>query len=172
MPLEGSYLDRDELKALSTAPEGVIEGDWIDPTGAWTDARKVRSRIAWWAFIDARLVALSSEMNALLGKRYEVPFGAPAPAIVKVWLADMVTPEIYDKRGWDVEDAQATRIVGKADKARAEIEKAADEVAGLYELPLRQDTAGEGIGPLEGPRAYSEASPYDWLDRQREAVRR
>lgn len=168
MPLDGSYLDRDELTALSTAPSELIAGDFIDPSGTWDTAHAAK-RDAWWAFIDAQLVAETAKMNARLAKRYNVPFASPFPQMARAWLAAVVTPLVYRKRGIDPTDEQIVAADSFAQIARDEQKEAADSETGLFELPLRADTNASGV-ERGGPFAYSEASPYTWLDVQREAV--
>lgn len=170
MSLSGSYLDRDEFAALSTAPTSLIAGDFLDPSGTW-DAPHEAKRAAWRAFVDAQLVAESAKMNARLSKRYAVPFDASAaPQILRTWLAAVVTPLVYRKRGIDPSDEQIASAEKAADDARTEMREAADSETGLYEIPLRADNATSAVS-RGGPFGYSEASPYEWLDVQREAVR-
>jgi hypothetical protein len=110
-------------------------------------------------------------LKARLRKRYAVEsFDASPPAIVLRWLVKMVTPQAYEKRGWNPSSEQDKAILDAGDAARAEVKEAADSEVGLFDLPLRQDAAGSGISK-GGPFGYAEASPYTWTDRQAEAVR-
>ena len=52
MSLAGSYLDRDEFAARTIAPTSLVNGDFIDPTGAFTDPVKIAARVAWRTFVD------------------------------------------------------------------------------------------------------------------------
>lgn len=167
MALTDSYLDRTELKSKSIAPASMIDGSHIDPSGDWTDPAKLQRRVEWFAFIDETLKDESDEMNARLRKRYIAPFASPYPRVVTKWLGRIVTPLLYLKRGVDASDEQYVEAVRLATKADEEIQQAADAVEGLFELPLRQDqqTAGVTRGT---PLGYSEATPYDWTDRQAE----
>lgn len=170
MSLAGSYLDRDGFAALSTAPAELLAGDFIDPSGAWTDSTLIAKRAAWWAFIEAQLIAETAKMNSRLAKRYAVPFDASSvPAIMTSWLAAIVTPLVYRKRGIDPTDEQIVALDATAKDARDEIKEAADSDVGLFEIPLRVDNATSGV-VNGGPYGYSEASPYCWTDVQRKAV--
>jgi hypothetical protein len=122
------------------------------------------------SFVQSRLDVGSSYIDGRLAKRYATPFTAPVPEVVLGWLTAIVTPELYFRRGWDPASEQGVQITGAADTAKAEIKEAADSVTGLWDLPLRQDNPASGIS-RGFPLAYSEASPYEWLDVQREAVR-
>lgn len=171
MALVGSYIDRDELATLSLAPASLLAGDWIDPSGDFVDAEKIARRVKWLAFVDATLISWTSRINTQLAKRYRVPFGPTVPAIVGKWLADIVTPEIWGKRGWDGEDAHADDVKALAQQAKDDIAKAADSETGRFELPLRDDQDGSAI-TKGGPFGYAEADPYTWTDVQAEQVRR
>lgn len=171
MALVGSYLDRSEFKARTVAPSSLVDGDFIDPTGAWTDSDKVAKRLAFQTFVENQLVIFSGKINARLQKRYAVPFAAPAPATVCGWLTTLVTPEVYKRRGWDPSDAQAASLIADAQTAIEEIKEAADCVEGLYDLPLRQDLASTSAIAQGGPLSYSEASPYTWIDAQHDAIK-
>lgn len=121
-------------------------------------------------YLASRLALASSRMNAQLRKRYAVPFLAPVPEIVLGWLTSIVTPEAYRKRGWNPSDEQSAEIEQDRKDALDEIKQAADSENGLFDLPLRDDVDGSGV-VRGGPVAYSEPSPYDWLDVQAEAIR-
>ncbi len=171
MPLTGSYLDRDELAArVGPAQAALVRGDFIDPTGAFTDPVMVARRNEWRAFVDAELVTCSATINDRLRKRYDAPFAPPVPAIVLRWLVALVIPKLYEGRGWDPSDAQAQSLLEREQRALEEMREAADSETGLFDLPLRADTTKTGI-VHGGPYGYSEPGPYDWIDVQRELVR-
>lgn len=171
MSLSGSYLDVDEFKARTIAPSSLVDGDFLDPTGAFDDPDKIAARASWRTFVESQLRIETSRINARTRKRYAAPFADPVSEIVLGWLTSLVTPKLYERRGWDPSDAQAQSILADADTARAEMKEAADSVDGLFDLPLRQDSGTTGVAK-GGPLVYSEASPYEWIDVQRAAVRR
>ena len=133
------------------------------------DVDRVEAAATGW--IDQKLASRSAAIDARLAKRYDVPFSTPIPEAVLDWLARIVTPDVYFKRGVNPSDEQFAAYKGEADAAWAEIDRAADSVTGLFDLPLRQDTTMTGIA-RGTPLSYSEASPYTFTDRQREAVER
>lgn len=148
------YLTLIEFKLLSTIPGGFVDAVELVSAG-YTDAQ-----LAYWSdWIDARL-----------RKRYMAPFATPYPNAVKGWLARIVTPKVWTKRGVDPQDQQWVEVKKDDEDARAEIKEAADSADGLFDLPLRQDTTATGIS--QGvPHAYSEQSPYVWTDAQGAAGR-
>ena len=133
------------------------------------DVELVESRYP--GFVLARLREETAWINGRLMKRYAVPFAEPVPEIVLGWLTKMVTPSVYRKRGWNATSEQDQEILSAEKTAREEIKEAANSQEGLFELPLRDnrpDISGVSAG---GPLGYSEASPYTWTDRQKEAAR-
>lgn len=159
MALAGSYLDVAEFKARTIAPASLVDGAHLAVPAPWT------------AFVESRLKINTSRINARLTKRYAVPFAAPYEEIVLGWLTSMTTVDLYEKRGWDPSDAQAQRLIDAVAQAEAEMKEAADAEEGLYELPLRADLPTETGVAKGGPLGYSEASPYTWLDLQRDITR-
>jgi hypothetical protein len=149
-----SFLDRDGFKARTIMP--ATDVDAID------DAED--------GWIDQQLVDGSAWLLSRLDKRYG-PFVAPYPIAVLRWLTVLVTVRCYFKRGVNPSDGIFELIKEEAAEAKAEVKEAADGDGGLFELPLRANTTAEGI-TQGGPFSYSEASPYDWVDRQLEAVDR
>lgn len=121
-------------------------------------------------FVELCLQDVASEIYAVLAKRYVTPFPEPIPGIVKRWQAQMVTPLVYERRGWNPGDEQSKFIVDAADRCRAQIHEAADAEKGLFGLPLKDGEPTVAIS-RGGPDGYSEASPYEWLDVQREVLR-
>lgn len=118
-------------------------------------------------WVQAQLDFWSSYIDSRLAKRYATPFdSASPPIVVQGWLARLVTPKIYLKRGIDSTDGQIQAVQEDATAAGNEIAEAANAKDGLYELPLRQDAPG-GQGISRGaPLAYTETSPYVWMDQQ------
>jgi hypothetical protein len=171
MALDGSLIDLDEFAALTLAPAAYVYGDFIDPTGAFTDPVKVARRNAHQTFIRSRLVTETSKLYTRLGKRYTVPFTAPYPEVVRGWIADLVTPMVYRRKGIDSSDEQITSADALAEKADGEIKEAADSQEGLFDLPLRQDSTESGLSPVVGgPLSYSEPDAYTWTDVQRDTL--
>lgn len=145
-----AYLDLNTFKLLTLAPSTYVDEMETEQAG-WMGAQLDY----WSAWIDSRL-----------SKRYNVPFSSPPPLAVKMWLARIVTLQLYLKRGVDATDNQYVDI-READKiARDEIKEAADAVGGLFDLPLRSDTTATGI-TKPAPQFYSEGSPYTWTDLQK-----
>lgn len=161
MALAGSYLDVDGLTERTIAPPALVAGEHL-PLGA--------TRTAWTTFVQRSLVSVSSYIDARLRKRYAVPFTSPAPEIVCRWLVAIVTPMLYQRRGWDPSDEQAAAVIAEATAAKEELLEAANSETGLYDLPLRQDNVASAIA-APGPLSYSESSPYGWIDAQDQAVR-
>jgi hypothetical protein len=120
-------------------------------------------------WLPRQLVKKSAWIDSQLRKRYAAPFAAPYPEAVKDWLTRIVTHLCYLRRGVDPTDAQAAEIVDDRKAAELEIQQAADAENGLFDLPLRQDTAVSGV--KAAPRVYVEASPYAWTNRQRNRAR-
>lgn len=148
-----SYLTVQEFRTRTTMPQADVDEVELSETG----------------YILARLAARTARINAQLRKRYAVPFVAPVPEVVLDWLTTVTTPDIWLKRGVNPSDAQVAAIFAMADKAWAEIEKAADSETGLYDLPLREDTTATGISQGT-PMSSSQQSPYAWIDDQRTAA--
>ncbi len=145
-----AYLTVAEFKLLTDMP-----GEFVD---------YLQSKAPGW--LDEQLSYYTSQINARLAKRYATPFGTPVPDAVRGWLARIVTPRAYRRRGVDPNDEQYADVRGDAERADKEIEEAANAVDGLYDLPLRQDTTASGISK-GGTRSYSEQSPYVFQDGQR-----
>jgi hypothetical protein len=127
---------------------------------------------AYPGYIEQKLASVGSlQIDAPLRKRYAAPFAQPYPEAVREWLHRIVTPYVYLRRGVDPNDQQYIDIREDGVRAMAEIKDAAEAQNGLYDLPLRHDTIDTGI-VHGGPFVYSEASPYLFIDRQADEVRR
>jgi hypothetical protein len=146
-----AYLTVDEFKNLAICPSSYVDDIEVDQPG-W-----VLAQLTYW----------SSYIDSRLAKRYATPFDSDSPPIVvQGWLTRLVTPRIYMKRGIDNTDGQIQSVQDDATAAMSEIAEAANSKDGLYELPLRQDAPG-GQGISRGaPLAYTETSPYVWMDHQ------
>lgn len=149
-----AYLDLAGFKARTIMPSAEVD----------------RLETAEPGWLLEKLTTVSSEIDDQLKKRYDAPFSLPYPKTVQSWLERIVTPDAYFKRGINASDAQYEEIKARAKDARLAVAEAADSNTGLYDLPLRQDSATTGIA-RGGPYAYSEASPYTFTDVQAEAVR-
>lgn len=162
MALTNSYLDVAEFKVLSTAPAALVDGEHIP-------AANVAGRAAWTSFVESRLQFWTARIDSRLRKRYATPFPLPAPNAVRGWLSILVTPDLYRKRGWDPSDEHAKDLIEASDTVLSDLEEAANAQNGLFDLPLRDD--GDASAIEKGtPLSYSEASPYEFMDVQREAV--
>jgi hypothetical protein len=150
-----AYLDLNGFKLRSEMPDEDI--DLVEQRYPGYIVAKLDEETAW--------------INGRLRKRYAVPFKDPVPTIVLAWLAKIVTPAIYKKRGWNPSSEEDQDILKGAENARAEAKEAADSNEGLFELPLRQDLPGTTGVQFGGPLGYSEADPYTWTDRQADEVR-
>ena len=145
------YLTVAEFKLLSTIPSGFVDAVELESSG-YTDAQ-----LAYW----------SDWIDSQLRKRYDAPFSTPYPNAVRGWLARVVTPRVWTKRGVDPQDEQWKEVKQDDLDARKEIAQAADSDTGLFDLPVRQDTRATGISQ-GSPRSYSEQSPYVFADQQRD----
>jgi hypothetical protein len=121
-------------------------------------------------WLGRQLVKKSAWIDAQLRKRYAAPFASPYPEAVKDWLARIVTHLCYLRLGTNPTDEQASEIKADRTSAEAEIAQAADSEKGLFDLPLRQDTTASGISK-QGPKSYTEASPYAGMTVQRNRAR-
>jgi len=138
-----AYLDIARFKLLSTIPAAFVDTIEQQEPG----------------FIDAQLAYWSDWIDSQLRKRYDAPFQLPYPGAVEGWLARIVTPRVWSKRGVDPNDEQWKETKDDDTAARAEIDRAANSETGLFDLPLRADTKDSGI-ERGFPKGYSEQSPY------------
>lgn len=116
-------------------------------------------------FVKTQLTVISGRIDSRLRvRRYAVPFEAPYPPTVRLWLNDLATLRCYLRMGVKPTDEQFSEIKNLADVAEAQITEAADAVNGKFDLPMRADTTTSGI--TGGPLGYSEQSPYTGADRQ------
>ena len=122
----------------------------------------------FWA---AQIALAQAWVDGKLKKRYAVPFASPAPEIYLGWLTALVTFAGYQRRGWNPAGAENQLVIDAAKAAKDEVKEAADSRDGLFELPLRESEPATSGVVAGGPLGYSEQSPWDWTDRQTEAVR-
>jgi hypothetical protein len=88
----------------------------------------------------------------------------PVPRAILRWVTILVTEDVATRHGVNTNDPLWDRIVKPADKARAEIEEAANSQVGLFDLPLNEDSPSAIV--TGGPFGFSDSSPYAWTDRQ------
>jgi len=92
--------------------------------------------------------SVSRIFDARLFKRYKTPFDEPVPEVVRWHVAHVVVAALWKKRGFNP----------------------GSEQEGLVELPIRE-AAPDASGVVRGgPIADSEATPYEWVDKQAEAA--
>lgn len=128
-----AYLDRDQYMARSRLPLNILE------RAATTD----RS-IDW---IAEQLDIESSWIDGHLRKRYACPFAQPVPKVVIGWLVSLVDRLVALRVGYNPTNTDSEDYKALADMAIEQIQEAAKAVDGLYDLPLRQDTAQSGLLP-------------------------
>jgi hypothetical protein len=126
-------------------------------------------------WIARQLAFHSDRIDSRLRKRYAVPFAPAAvaplyPPTITGWLTAVVTPLVMLKAGMAAEDELLVSAKELAAAAEAQLSEAANAATGLFELPLRADTAVGGVSQ-GAPLAYTETSPYRWRDVQRERGR-
>jgi hypothetical protein len=144
-----AYLSLVEFRGASIMPSAFID----------------QLEVAEPGWLDTRLLYVSSKIDSRLSKRYSAPFQLPYPIAVCDWLTSIVTYEAWLKRGIAPTDQEASVYEKQSLAAYAELKEAADSETGLFELPLRADTDGNGV--TRGfPRGYSETSPYIAFDQQ------
>jgi hypothetical protein len=146
------------------APYLTIDEFKLETTMANSAVDEVEDVVAP-GFVTRKLTTVSALVDARLSKRYSVPFASPFPLAIVRWVTDIVTREVYLKRGVDPNDAAWTIIESAAERAEKELTEAADGAAGLFELPATQGGA-DGVSK-GGPRSKTSASPYVWMDEQR-----
>lgn len=117
-------------------------------------------------FLAKQILIVTSEIYAQLAKRYATPFN-PIPEIVVGWGLAKVTVIAYKKRGVDPESSNFKSLLADAELADAQIQKAADAVDGLYELPLLESAATATDAVTKGlPQSSAQSDPYSWTDVQ------
>lgn len=127
--LKDKVPDRDLVQMLDDNKDGVVDADV-------------------WAQVQA---GVQTEIDGTLGQRYEVPFAAPIPAVVKLAAKRFAIEAVYARRGLADEkqpfvvDANATRKV---------LQAIAEGKAAL--APERQRANPSGVVISEPSRTYSE----------------
>ena len=110
---------------------------------------------------------VSGYFDGRLAKRYGVPFVAPYDdGLVDATSAE-TSYRLLHKRGVNPESPQASRAEKAHEDAMAWLTEAANSKDGLIELVKTQsDPRAETSINKGGPLAYSETSPYSWVDVQ------
>jgi hypothetical protein len=109
---------------------------------------------------------------ARLRKRYKLPLVAPYPPDLIDAAIHLATWQVYVKRGVSDETSLLSdELKAERDAANTWLLEVANSETGLLELATLDSAANDGSVEKGGPFVYSEASPYDWTDRQSEAVR-
>lgn len=121
-------------------------------------------------FIESWLEQNSASIEAQLRKRYKTPFVSPFPKQLGTWLVWLTDVPVWMRRGVSSTDEQYAEYVRLRDLAFTQIREAADSEKGLYDLPLLETGDASAI-TKQGPRSYSETSPYVWQDVQRSIAR-
>lgn len=117
----------------------------------------------------AMLTAMSCVIDSKMAQRGDVPFVAPYPHQVKIWLADLVTPRFYEAAKIRPTDESQERILRRELDAIDMIAKAGHPRDGLIILPLQRGAA------LNQPKAavtfaQTDVDPYAFRYRQMRAV--
>lgn len=150
------YLDIATFKLLTVLPPSYVD--------------ELETEQAGW--MDAQIDVVSRWVDARLRKRYVTPFARfdatpPTPRQVQSWVARILTPLVWIRRGVDPGDLQFDVVRQDADDAREEVKEAATAEDGLFDIPTETDADATAIARTE-TRGYSEQSPYVGFDRQRE----
>jgi hypothetical protein len=146
-----AYLDLAGFKLKTAMPDEDVDAVEASKTG----------------YVESLLAEWQSRMDSVLRKRYAVPFVTPVPEVVKGWLARLVTPFVYRRRGVNPSDSQIEDIKEDAKAAWDEIMQAANSETGLYDLPLAENQQSSAV-VYGGPLGYAEVSPWRWTEIQRE----
>ena len=122
--------------------------------------------------IDKLAESVSKIFDAKLRKRYAAPFKEPYPEALRYHVAQFVCFQIWIRRGFNPGSEQDALLTRMRDEAYEWLQEAADSKDGLIELPLRETDPPEGKAIVRsGPIGRSDASPYEWTDRQRARIR-
>jgi hypothetical protein len=114
---------------------------------------------------------VSGYFDGRLAKRYGTPFVSPYDDGLVDAVAAITAYRLLVKRGGKPDGTKVAAAERAHDAAEAWIKEAADSKDGLVELVRTQATPrGETSINKGGPLGYSEASPYSWMDVQRERL--
>jgi phage gp36-like protein len=114
---------------------------------------------------------VSGTFDDYLSKRYGTPFQAPYPDSLIDHVAAVVAYRLLVKRGTKAEGTKVAAAEKARDEAMAWVQEAANSKDGLIELVRAQSTPRGAVAVNRGgPLSYSEASPYSFMDVQRERI--
>ncbi|XXX73884.1 phage protein Gp36 family protein [Sorangium sp. So ce134] len=121
--------------------------------------------------VERTATKVSGYIDGRLAKRYGVPFVAPYDDGLVDATAAIVAYRLLVKRGSKPDGTKTGAAERAHDRAEAWIVEAANSKDGLVELVRTQSTPRGATAIDKGaPMAYSEASPYEWMDRQVERL--
>lgn len=120
-----------------------------------------------------RAEAVTATANTRLSKRYRTPFNAQNPPIALAkYVAVMTTYELlFDFRGVNPDSDQKAKAEDAMAFQVSWLKDAVDSKDGDAELRAAETGLGDSAVNAGGPLGYSEASPYSWMDVQRERLR-
>jgi hypothetical protein len=95
-------------------------------------------------YVNTQISLLRSSIYDRLRRQYDVSaMVATEPLTVKKWIAALVLPKLYRKRGVDPTDLQFQEFVKAAEYTDKQVDLAANARDGLYDLPLADGTAAK-----------------------------
>ena len=115
--------------------------------------------------VDAIAQTTVAQFCSMLRKRYSV-IPDPVPLECKSRAAHAVLYQLFLRRGFNPSSAQDGYIRKAYEDAMAWLREASDPKSGLVVIGLAGDQSEKAVN-VGGPLAYSEASPYTWMDQQR-----
>lgn len=154
MAAQPVYVDLDYVKLVASMPAADVDALNDLFPGKFT----------------AIATSVSAIFEARLHKRYATPFESPFPEALRWHVAQVVAAELWRMRGYNPGHPLDATIEDRRKEALDWLKEAVDSKDGLVELPKRADQAGTSAIDRGGPRGYSEASPYAWLDVQKGSV--
>lgn len=121
--------------------------------------------------VERTATKVSATFDDYLAKRYGTPFQTPYPDSLVDNVAAVVAYRLLVKRGGKPDGTKVEAATRARDEAMAWVKEAADSEKGLVEL-VRAQATPRGATAIDkgGPLGYSEASPYSWMDVQRERI--
>lgn len=145
------------INAAENTPESRLERFKALTTLADAQVDELDGLYPGW--LEVQYAVYGAWLDGRLRKRYAAPFAAPYPLIAEVWLTALITLRANLKLGVRQTDEQFQQAVEDAKVARDDVKEAADAKDGLFDLPLRSDTAEGGI-VATATAMQAEHSPY------------